>query len=73
VTQVSPIRIAGYPDTRQTLSRVLESRIGASVEVDETACRCLNASGVQGDRVSQRPVWIQEQPPPPTSQLRPLR
>jgi hypothetical protein len=39
VTQVSPIR---YPDTRQMLSRVLESRRGVSVEVDVTACRCLS-------------------------------
>jgi len=58
VTQDSRIRLAGYPGTRQTLSRVLESRRGVSGEVDETACRCLNASGLQGDRVSQRPVWI---------------
>ena len=73
VTQDSRIRLAGYPDTRQTLSRVLESRRGVCGEVDETACRCLNTSGVQGDRVSQRPVWILEQPAPPTSPLRPLR
>src|SRR4029077_12234957 len=71
--QDSPIRLAGYSDTRQTLSRVLESRRGVSGEVDETACRCLNASGVQGDRVSQRGSGYLEQPAPPTSPLRPLR
>ena len=35
VTQESPIQLPVPDDTRQTLSRVLESRRGASVDVDK--------------------------------------
>src|ERR1700738_4694896 len=51
VTLDSRILLAGHHSpSRQTLSRVLESGRGVSGEVDETACRCLNAAGVEGDR-----------------------